>query len=221
MRYIGFMKNIQPIKRLSLREEVYVHLKNAILSLELKPEERLHDKDLAEKFGISRTPVREALKRLEDEGLIEAMPGSSTRVAPLKVEEAYQAFTVVAALHALAARIAVPLLRENDIKELKIQNQRLKSSMVEKNIIAAIEADEGFHLVFLTVAGNQELLKALERSTSKIRRLEMAQFGSLKGINSVLQHEQIIQACIDKDSEKAALLTEKNWLSLGELLIQQ
>ncbi len=221
MRYIGFMKNIQPIRRLSLREEVYHHLKNAILLLELEPEERLHDKDLAEQFGISRTPVREALKKLEDEGLVEAMPGSATRVAPLNNDEANHAFTVVAALHALAARLAVPLLEEKDIKELKIQNQKLRSAMEERNVIAAIQADEDFHQVFLTAAGNPELVKALEVSTAKIRRLEMAQFGSVKGVNSIQQHEQIIEACIEKDSEKTALLTEVNWLSLGELLIQK
>lgn len=98
-RYIGFMmkNNIKRIKRISLREEVYQTLKRAIVHLELKPEERLHDQELAEQFGISRTPVREALKRLEDEGLVEAVPGSATRVAPLNREEAEHAFTVTAA----------------------------------------------------------------------------------------------------------------------------
>ncbi|SCB76801.1 DNA-binding transcriptional regulator, GntR family [Fictibacillus enclensis] len=221
MRYIGFMKNIQRIKRQSLRDEVYQHLKEAILSLELAPEERLNDKDLAEQFGISRTPVREALKRLEDEGLVEAMPGSATRVAPLHKEEAKHAFTVVAALHALAARLAVPVFHNEDVQKLKEYNQSLKKAMEEQNVSAAIAADERFHEVFLETAGNPELRKALESSTVKIRRLEMAQFGSLKGIQSVKQHEQIISACIEKDREKTAQLTEKNWLSLGELLIQE
>ena len=63
MRYIGFMKNnIQPLKRLSLREEVYQTLKHNIVMLEFQPEQKLQDKELAEQFGVSRTPVREALK---------------------------------------------------------------------------------------------------------------------------------------------------------------
>ncbi|MDN4524501.1 GntR family transcriptional regulator [Fictibacillus sp. NE201] len=215
------MKNIQRIKRQSLRDEVYHHLRDAILSLELEPEERLNDKDLAEQFGISRTPVREALKRLEDEGLVEAMPGSATRVAPLHKEEAKHAFTLVAALHALAARLAVPGLEKDNIQKLKECNQIFKRAIEEKNVSRAIEADEMFHEVFLVAAGNPELRKALETCTAKIRRLEMAQFGSLKGIKSVEQHEQIISACIEKDREKTAQLTEKNWLSLGELLTQE
>ncbi len=64
MRYIGFMKNnIQPLKRLSLREEVYQTLKHNIVMLEFQPEQKLQDKELAEQFGVSRTPVREALKK--------------------------------------------------------------------------------------------------------------------------------------------------------------
>lgn len=106
---------IKPIKRMSFRDEVYLTLKKAIVTLELQPEQRLNDKELAEEFGISRTPVREALKRLEDEGLVESIPGSVTRVAPLNIEEAKHAFTVVAVLHSLAARLAVPLLKESDI----------------------------------------------------------------------------------------------------------
>ncbi|MBG9792662.1 GntR family transcriptional regulator [Paenibacillus dendritiformis] len=209
---------IKPIKRMSLRDEVYLTLKKAIIDLELQPEQRLHDKELAEKFGISRTPVREALKRLEDEGLVESIPGSITRVAPLHLEEAKHAFPVVAVLHALAARVAVPLLQESDMEKLEFSNKALLAAMKKKDIIKAIEADELFHHVFLDVAGNPEIMRALERSISKIQRLEISQFASVKGLKSVEQHRQIIEACKKKDVEAAARLVEQNWLSLGEIL---
>ncbi|WP_028402832.1 GntR family transcriptional regulator [Ectobacillus panaciterrae] len=212
---------IKPIKRLSFRDEVYLALKKAIVMLELQPEQRLNDKELAEEFGISRTPVREALKRLEDEGLVESIPGSVTRVAPLKLEEAKHAFTVVAVLHSLAARLAVPLLKESDIEELEFSNKTLLLSVEKKDIIKAIEADELFHNIFLDVAGNPEIIRALERSIPKIHRLEISQFTSVKGLKSVEQHKQIIEACKNKDGETTARLVEENWLSLGELLTQQ
>lgn len=223
MRYIGFMKKdtIKPIKRLSLRDEVYQTLKKSIINLELQPEERLNDKELAEKFGISRTPVREALKRLEDEGLVESLPGSSTRVAPLKLEEAKHAFTVVAALHALAARLASPLLKEIDIEKLEFSNKTLKIAIEKGEAIKAIEADGTFHKVFLDVAGNPEITFALERSVPKIQRLEISQFTTLKGLNSVEQHNQIISACKNQEYERVVRLVEENWLSLGGLLTQQ
>ncbi|MEH7014028.1 GntR family transcriptional regulator [Neobacillus niacini] len=211
---------IKPIKRLSFREEVYQTLKQSIINLELKPEERLNDKELAEKFGISRTPVREALKRLEDEGLVESLPGSSTRVAPLKLEEAKHAFTVVAALHALAARLATPLLKETDIEELEFSNKTLRLAIENGDVIKAIEADGTFHKVFLDSAANPEIALALDRIVPKIQRLEISQFISLKGLKSVEQHDQIISACKNQEHERVVRLVEENWLSLGELLTQ-
>lgn len=222
MRYIGFMEKnrIKPIQRLSFRDEVYQTLKKAIMLLEFKPGQRLNDKELAEEFGISRTPVREALKRLEDEGLVESIPGSATRVTPLKPEEAKHAFTVVAALHALAARLAVPMFADSDIEKLKLSNDHLKASLEKNNIIEAIEADESFHHVFIQVAGNPEIKMALERIVPKVHRLEIAQFGSITGLKSVDQHRQIIESCESRDSQEVARLVEENWLSLGELLTQ-
>jgi DNA-binding GntR family transcriptional regulator len=223
MRYIGFMEKdiIKPIKRLSLRDEVYQTLRRSIITLEFSPEERLNDKELAEKFGISRTPVREALKRLEDEGLVESLPGSTTRVAPLNVEGAKHAFTVVAALHALAARLAGPLLTEKNIEKLEGCNKTLQLAIEKSDVIKAIEADEMFHKVFLDVSGNPEIVFALERSIPKIQRLEISQFTSENGLKSVEHHRQIITACENKEHEKVVLLVEKNWLSLGELLTQR
>ncbi|TYR81281.1 GntR family transcriptional regulator [Priestia megaterium] len=217
------MKNnsIKPIKRLSFRDEVYQTLKQAIITLEFQPEERLHDKELAERFGISRTPVREALKRLEDEGLVEAIPGSATRVAPLYIEEAKHSFTVVAALHALATRLAAAALNEKDFKQLVLTNQQLETAIKNGNVLEAIEADEEFHLVFLNRAQNPELIRALAQCISKVHRLEISQFSSAKSLQSVEQHKMIIKACQKKDVTTAASLVEENWLSLGELLTKQ
>ena len=220
MRYIGFMNKdrIKPIHRLSFRDEVYQTLKKAIMLLEFEPGQRLSDKDLAEDFGISRTPVREALKRLEDEGLVESVPGSVTRVAPLKPEEAKHAFTVVAVLHSLAARLAVPMLLDSDIDKLKLCNDQLKASLDKNDVIEAIQADESFHDVFIQRAGNPEIKMALERIVPKIHRLEISQFSSIKALKSVEQHHHIMAACELRDSMAASRLVEENWLSLGELL---
>ncbi|MGM0884123.1 MAG: GntR family transcriptional regulator [Bacillota bacterium] len=217
------MKNniINPINRLSFRDEVYQTLKKAIVMLELKPGQRLNDKELAEQFEISRTPVREALKRLEDEGLVESVPSSSTRVSPINVEGAKNAFTVVAALHSLAARLAVPLLSEADIEAMESCNQQLSIALEHSNVIKAIEADDAFHNIFINAAGNPEIRIALDRLSSKVHRLEISQFGSIKGIKSVEQHSRIITACKKHDKMTVSRLVEENWLSLGELLSEQ
>lgn len=210
---------IKPIKRLSLREEIYQTLKQGIITLEFPPDQRLNDKELAEKFSVSRTPVREALKRLEDEGLVESIPGSITKVSSLNPEEAKHAFTVVAVLHALATKLAVPHLTEEDFKTLARHNEELESAVEQNNIIGAIEADQAFHRVFLEAAANPEIVLALERSESKIYRLEVAKFSSEQGFKSVNEHQKIIEVCQSEETIQAADLVEKNWLSLGELLV--
>ncbi|WP_394138587.1 GntR family transcriptional regulator [Cytobacillus oceanisediminis] len=211
-------KKFTPIKRLSLRDEVYETLKNSIVQLDFEPGARLHDKELAEDFGISRTPVREALKRLEDEGLVESTPGSSTRVTPLKEEEASHAFTVAAALHALGARLAIPQLAERDLDLLESANEELELALKQQDIIGAIKADEAFHQIYLQAANNPEIISALKRIIPKIQRLEIAQFGSLNGLKSVEQHKKIIEVSRQRNADMASRLVEENWLSLGELL---
>ncbi|RAL26490.1 GntR family transcriptional regulator [Thermoflavimicrobium daqui] len=215
------LKNhIKQISRPTLREQVYQALKKAIVTLELEPGQRLNDVELASQFGVSRTPVREALKRLEDDRLVESIPGSITRVKPLDEEEAKHAFTVVAALHSLATRLAVPKLTQHHIDQLEQINQSLHQALQEADIIKAINEDNHFHYQFLEMAENPEINLALDRITSKIYRLELAKFGSTEGLHSVQEHEEILIACKKGDAQKAAYLVEQNWLSLGKLLIK-
>ncbi|MFO1441681.1 GntR family transcriptional regulator [Bacillus sp. Bva_UNVM-123] len=213
------MKNIKMIDRPALRDQVYESLKKAIITLELEPGERIMDKDLAAQFGVSRTPVREALKRLEDEGLVESMPGSQTRITPIFLEEAKNAFTVVAALHRLAAWLAVPLLSEEEIIQMEESNVRLQNAIDRKDVIRAVEADDSFHNILLKASGNPEIEFALDRVMSKIRRLEFSKFSSLNARHSIEQHNGIIAACRSKDAILASTLIEENWLSLGRILI--
>src|SRR3954468_2113782 len=96
-----------PFERDLLRDRAYVTLRDAIVDGTLQPGERLRDQELCTWLGLSRTPVREALGRLERDGLVETAPQRFTRVAPLDRRTARDAFPVVAALHALAAELAV------------------------------------------------------------------------------------------------------------------
>lgn len=212
------MKKMNKITRPPLRDEIYSQLKHAIITLQLQPGERIKDTDFAEQFGTSRTPVREAFKRLETEGLVESLPGSLTRVTLLNEQEAKHAFTVVAALHSLATRLAVPLLDQSHIALLEEYNQQLKRSLDEKDSIKAVLSDDRYHDVFIHASQNTEIPLAIERVIPKVRRIEFAKFNTLEGHSSVEQHQEIIEACKAKEMERAASLVEENWLSLGRLL---
>lgn len=213
--------SIQNIERPSLREQVYQSIKTAIITLELEPGQKIRDQDLAAKFNVSRTPVREALRRLEDEELVVSTPGSVTRVAMLDAEEVKQAFIVVTALHSLAARLAVPELKDEDFASLTQINADLEDAMSKGNVMQAVEADDCFHDVFITVSGNKEISTALAPVTPKVRRLEFAKFSSLNGGESVDQHNQIISASKRRDSKIVSVLVEQNWLSLGTQLTNE
>src|SRR5712691_4154754 len=218
MQYIAFTLPLPA--RPKLRDTVYAALIEAIVSGRLEPALRIRDLELARQLGVSRTPVREAIQKLQDEGLVESSPGSSTRVTPLDPRSVREAFPVVASLHSLATRLGGGRLKSADVAELVSANRLLANAMSANDAVRATAADDQFHGVFLAAATNQELVTALSRLTPKVRRLEYMQFGSLAGRRSVSQHKEIIEAIRQGDVRRAAALAEMNWLSLGALLIR-
>jgi DNA-binding GntR family transcriptional regulator len=211
---------LTPVPRQTLREQVYATLLEAIVSGALPPDSRLRDGDLAAELHVSRTPVREALQRLEDEGLVQTAPGSQTRVTPLRESDAREAVPVVAALHALAARHAVPSLTAGDFSRLRDANCAFAAALEQGDTPAALEADDAFHAVFVERAGNGELRRSLQRLLPRVRRLELARFRALAGRDSVVQHDAIIETAASGGPRRTAELVEENWLTLGRLLAE-
>ena len=206
--------------RMLLRDQAYARLRDAILDGTLEPGEQLKDADLAEWLGLSRTPIREAVARLEEYGLVETKPNSYTRVAPLSARDARDAFAVYAALEALAASLGVPRLTGDDLKTMRAANRDFAGALAASDVDAAIAADDRFHGVLVQASANREIARSLARLLPKIRRLERARFGSLAGRRSVEQHERIIALCAAGEAERAAGAVRENWLTLGVLIDQ-
>ncbi len=211
------MMNLPRIDQVSLRERAYRILQRAIVRGELPPGTRLRDQELAAQMGLSRTPIREALQRLEDEGLVRTAPRSQTVVVPVEARSAQEAFVVVAALHALAARCALPQWQPSDTTALRQANAQLLDALEAEDPEGAISADDAFHGVFLERSQNRELARAVAGLMPKVRRLEWLQFSSLRGRASVSQHAAIIEA-VQGDPERLAQMVEENWRSLGSLI---
>lgn len=211
---------IATLPRASLRDRVYGMLLEAIVAGELVPGARLLDQELVARFGVSRTPVREALQRLEDEGLVESAPGAYTRVAPLDAQEARDAFPVVAALHGLAARLAHGRVTEGQRLRMREANRSLSLALRKRDASAAIRADDAFHDVLIEASENAEIKRTLDRLMPRVRRLEYAQFGLLGRRESVEEHDHILAACRQGTAQALQRLVEQNWLSLGKLLIR-
>jgi DNA-binding GntR family transcriptional regulator len=206
------------LERDLLRDRAYGALRDAIVDGTLAPGERLRDQELCEWLGLSRTPVRDALGRLEQDGLVETEPQRFTRVAPLDRRAARDAFPIVAAVHALAAELGVPRLVAADLNRMRAANARFADALNDVDVDAALAADDAFHAVLLTASANAELTGVLDRLMPRLRRLERLRFGSLAGRASVRQHEEIAAAAAANDVNTTAHRVRENWLSLGTLI---
>jgi len=210
----------KPIGRTLLSDRAYSVLRSAIIDGTLAPGERLRDVDLVARLGLSRTPIREALARLAEDGLVESEPNRYTRVTPLDERDARDAYPVVAALHALAAELAVPRLSQADIRAMAAENRRFARAVAAIDVDEAMAADDAFHDILISASGNPEIASVLERLMPRLHRLERAQFGSLSGRRSVSQHQALIAAAKRGDAQATAVAVRENWLSLRALMEQ-
>ena len=204
--------------RLLLRDDAYLALRAGIIDGTFAPGERLNDADLGRWLGVSRTPIREALGRLERAGLVQSKPGSWTRVSPLDVREARASQSVAAALHELVVREAVPHLSEADLTAMREANRRFADALDAHDAEAALSADDDFHAVTVTASANPVAMTVLEQVTPVLRRLERIRFSSLDGRRSITLHEQIIALCESGDAEAAGRAAQENWQTLLPLV---
>jgi DNA-binding GntR family transcriptional regulator len=208
---------LSTLDRVLLRDRAYHVLRDAIISGELAPGEVIRDVELAGRVGLSRTPVREALARLSDDGLVESKPHAWTRVTPLVHRDVRDALVVVRAMHELAVRLAVPLMSERDHARMRTANRQFGQALERGDIQGALDADDEVHGVPIAALGNRAIAATIERQLPLIRRLERLRFGSLLGRRSIAWHDQLIDACADRDVDAAVAITTRIWTTLLEL----
>ncbi|WP_394621764.1 GntR family transcriptional regulator [Lentzea sp. JNUCC 0626] len=209
MQYIGYG---------SLKERAAAEIRTAIVRGDLEPGTPIKDVELAEKLGLSRTPVREALATLTDEGLVETKPHAYTRVTALDAEPVRDALVVVQSMHSLAIGIAVPKMTADDIAAMRAANKAFKAALDADDATAALAADDEFHAVAVRCCDNFAVTATIDRYTPLVRRLEHSRFSSPHARHSVTQHQQIIEACEKGDDLQAAALADQNWSTLKEEL---
>lgn len=201
-----------------LREEVYGLIRDRIVSLELQPGERVRDSDLAKELGVSRTPVREALRRLEDEGLVETNLNRWTKVATIDLGEAERLYPIVWALEKLAIT-EVDTISAKLVLDLKLANDRLSAALDEDDAGEASDADKLFHEELIGAWGNPAARRIHDDLRMRLQRIEIHYFsGSLPGRKSLAEHQAVIDALATGDRVGAAEAVERNWRnSLGRL----
>jgi DNA-binding GntR family transcriptional regulator len=206
------------VERHLLRDTAYSRLCDAIVEGTLAPGELLHDQELCEWLGLSRTPVRDALSRLEDEGLVETAPQRYTRVTPLRPSDPRHAFPVLAVLHGLATELSVPALTAEELAALDRENDAFVGALRVGDRAGAFAADDRFHDIFVTRAANPQIAGSLARLTPALHRLERLAVAQLPGGRSVAQHQAIVARAAAGDAAGAASAVRANWMTLAVLV---
>lgn len=206
------------VDRVLLRDSAYERLEGAIIDGSLAPGERLRDDDLSRQLGISRTPIREALARLADAGLVETAPNRYTRVTQIDARDARTGFAIAAALHALVAELAVPRLDAQALAELHDESERFTWAVWRGDFEPAVAADRRIHALLGRAAGNEQLDRLLERVMPGLRRLERQAWSGLGERPGAHQHEALLAAAEATDQSAAASSARGEWIVLGEAI---
>lgn len=200
------------LKRTFVREEAYTIIRDWIVDGTLKPNQQLRDKELAEQLGVSRTPIREALLRLEDEGFVQTKPNRSTTVSPIDATEVFQLYSIGWTLEQLAMKQIFEHLADDHLQKMETINLKLKKAITKGNQIEAVEYDNEFHETFIELSQNKELKRILTGVRQKLKRVELYYFDLVEDVHfSYEEHLRIIEAIRQKDLSVVLNEIEQNW----------
>lgn len=190
---------------LPLRDVVFNTLRQAILIGELKPGERLMEIHLADRLGVSRTPIREAIRKLELEGLVVMIPRKGAQVAKITEKNLKDVLEVRRALDTLAVQLACERMDEETKKELREACDGFAKVVKSNNTKEITEADVHFHDVILKSTGNERLIQIVNNLAEQMYRYRLEYIKDSSYHNRLVQeHETIYQAIMNQEPDKAA-----------------
>ncbi len=215
------MRRKQIERHQTLREKILETIRDAILKGSLKPGERVSEPELAERFGISRTPIREAFRQLESEGYLQVIPRKGAVVASLSERDIEEFYAIKIILEGFAARMAAEKLSMKDIEKLESINQRLEQIAKDGDVKNFFRVHNEFHEVFIKAAGNERLYEMINQLVMKFKRLRLASLSQPGRMEiSVEEHRNMIQAFKDHDGDKADSLVRHAATIGADVLIQ-
>ncbi|HHL39696.1 MAG TPA: GntR family transcriptional regulator [Deltaproteobacteria bacterium] len=206
----------------TLRERIVDFVKDAVVSGRLKPGDRVPEAELAETFGISRTPIREAFRQLESEGFLTVTPRKGAVITSITDRDVREFYAIKSILEGYAARVACERLTERDIRRLASLNVQMGRCADRDDVKGFFRLDNLFHEIFLRACGNEKLLTLLGQLVQQFERLRIASL-SVRGRmhTSVRQHGEIIDAFRSRDADLVERLVRANAEMGGEILVQE
>ena len=208
-------------KHQTLREKILETIRDAILKGSLKPGEKVAEPELAERFGISRTPIREAFRQLESEGYLTVIPRKGAVVAALSEKDVDEFYAIKSILEGYAAELAATRLSQKEIEKLQAINEKLRNLAAEGDVKNFYRAHNEFHDLFIKAADNQKLAELIQQLGMKFLRLRMASLSAPGRMNiSVAEHERLIEAFKMQDGHLAESLVKKTAAIGGRVLLE-
>lgn len=179
---------------LPLRDVVFNTLRHAILKGELEPGERLMEIALAQKLGVSRTPIREAIRKLELEGLVVMVPRKGAEVADITEKDLRDVLEVRTALEELSIELAMQHMSPEDYEALKAANQEFERLAQGDDLIRIAEADVAFHEIIYIATDNRRLIQMINNLGEQMYRYRLEYIKDKSSHERLIkEHEQIIR----------------------------
>lgn len=194
-----------------LREIVFEAIREAIINGDLKQGERLMETQLAEQMGVSRTPVREAIRKLELEGFVVMIPRKGAYVAGLSLKDIVDVFEIRGALEALAGSLAAERMTDDELEELERLLVRIGECAERNDVEQFVELDTQFHDILFQASRNARLSQMINNLRDQIQRFRttsLAYPGRLK--YAFDEHKKIVEALSERDSELVAALAKEH-----------
>lgn len=190
-----------------LHETVLERLRDLIVQGELAPDTKLNERVLSEQLGISRTPLREAIKSLASEGLVELLPNRGARVAALEPGKVKEIFAVMGALEALAGELACANAREADIVEIRALHYEMLAYHARRDLANYFRCNQAIHMKLLECTGNATLADVYRGLNAHARRARyIANLSRERWDNAVREHEEILAALVARDGARLKTL---------------
>lgn len=206
-----------PISRATLHDELVGRLRDLIVEGDLAPGVKVPERQLCERFGVSRTPLREALKVLASEGLLDLSPNRGATVARLTVADLDEMFPVMGALEALAGNLACARITDEEIAEIRALHYQMILHHTRRELPQYFRLNQRIHQCIMAAANNGTLSRMYASLAGRIRRARyMANMTQERWDRAVEEHEAILEALTQRDGAHLGRILQEHLHNKGE-----
>ena len=208
------MKTDQPIPRRTLHDELVERLTEMIDAGDLAAGSKIPEKELCERFVVSRTPLREALKVLAVNGLVKLTPNRGASVAQLTLKDIEEVFPVMASLEALSGELACQRIDDQALMDIQQMHEEMVGHYRDRNLPEYFRVNQAIHNYILETAGNKTLSATYESLSGRIVRARyMANMSADRWAHAVEEHEQMIAALRRRDGKGLARILRNHLMT--------